>query len=509
MTLLKRATPVFLIALACLGLSPNAPTVAPAPDGSYASNNEETGGLFNLTTAEVCDKVNFAPPQYLPTGGFPLNVVVADFDGDGAQDFAVNNDTDVIVYFSDRRGGFTTPETVSLGVYHQGLATGDFNADGKPDLAVTNLYEQSVSVLLNDGSGGFSAPSFFPTGANAAEVAVGDFNNNNKLDLAIITGGSTVTILLGHGDGQFGPPSSYPAPRGPTDLTVADFNNDGALDVAVSTYDSMKVKILLGDGQGHLTGGAAYSLDGNSFAIASGDFNGDGNVDLAAGVDNIYPNNHVAVFVGDGSGAFTLSQKVYVAGVTGLTTADFNGDGNLDIAAATYGFSVVSVALGDGSGQFGILRDLLLAHPRQYVYKIATADFNGDDHPDIVTADYEPGVAAVLLNVPRINIEASDPSASEPGIDTGKFRVTRTGCTDQPLLVHYTVSGTATPDLDYTRLSGAVTIPAGKVGAAIEVIPLDDFIQEPAETVRVRLSEDPAYYIGGQNSAIVTINDND
>jgi hypothetical protein len=75
--------------------------------------------------------------------------------------------------------------------------------------------------------------------------------------------------------------------------------------------------------------------------------------------------------------------------------------------------------------------------------------------------------------------------------------------------VHYAVSGTATPGVDYTRLSGAVTIPPGKMSAAIEVVSLDDFIQEPAETVTATLSDDPAYHTGGQNSAVVTINDND
>jgi hypothetical protein len=500
-----------LFALACFALAPTVRAVTPAPDGDDLSNDtaEEADALFSPTTTDVCDKVHFAPPQYLPTGGAPLNVVVADFDSDGTQDFAVNNDTDVIVYFSDRSGGFTAPETVPLGGYHQGIATGDFNGDGNPDLAVTNYYEQSVSILLNDGSGGFSAPSVFSTGAIADQVAVGDFNNDNKVDLAILTGGSTVTILLGNGSGRFGRPSSYLVPKGPVDLTVADFNNDGALDVAVSTYDSMKVKVLLGDGEGHLTGGPAYSLDGNSFAIESGDFNGDGNIDLAVGVNNIYPNNHVAIFIGDGSGAFTLTDKVHVPDVTGLAAADFNGDGNLDIAAATYSFSAVSVALGDGTGQFDVARDVLVAHPRHYVFNVATGDFNNDGNPDLVAADYVGNDAAVLLNIPRVNIEAPDPSASEPGSDTGRFRVTRTGCTTEPLLVHYTVSGTATRDRDYTRLTGAVTIPARTVGAPIEVVPLDDSIKEPTETVTVTLSDDPAYHVGFQNSATVTIQDND
>jgi hypothetical protein len=369
--------------------------------------------------ADICDEVSFTPAQYFATGGSPQNVVVADFDGNGTQDFAVNNSFDVAVHFGDGHGGFSAPEKVTMRSFHQWLATGDFNGDGKPDLAVTNFFDETVSILLNDGTGGFGAPSVFPTGGTAGHVATGDFNNDNKLDLAILTDESGVTILLGNGSGQFGPPQSYAVPLGPVALTVADFNGDGNLDVAVSTYPSMTVKVLLGDGQGHLTGGAGYSLDGDSFAIISGDFNGDGNIDLSVGVINIYPNNHVAIFLGDGSGAFTLAQKIYVFDVTNLATGDFNGDGKLDLAAATYSLSAVSVALGDGSGHFGTPQDVLLERPRVAVLDVAAGDFNSDGKPDLVTADYATleefpkGNAGVLLNLPSLKCVAADPTAPE------------------------------------------------------------------------------------------------
>lgn len=401
---------------------------------------------LGVRAADICDEVSFAPAQYFATGGSPLNVVVADFDGNGTQDFAVNNAFDVAVHFGDGHGGFSTPERVTIGGYHEGLATGDFNGDAKPDLAVTNFDDESVSILLNDGSGGFGAPSVFPTGGTAGRVAIGDFNNDNKPDLAVVTDRLTdlpaVTILLGNGSGQFGPPNSYSVPLGPVALTVADFNGDGNLDVALSTYDSRQVEVLLGDGQGHLTEGAGYSLDGDSFAIISGDFNGDGNIDVAVAVGNIYPNNHVAIFLGDGSGAFTLAQKVYVADATGLATGDFNGDGKLDLAAATSAFSAVSVALGDGSGQFGTPQDVLLERPREDVFDVAAGDFDSDGKPDLVTADYATleefpvGNAGVLLNLPSIKCVAAESNSSRTRADTGRFRVTHNDCTVESLLLH-------------------------------------------------------------------------
>jgi Chaperone of endosialidase len=51
---LRKATPVFLVALACFGLSPAAQAVVPPPDGGYANQNTAEGkdALFSLTSGE-------------------------------------------------------------------------------------------------------------------------------------------------------------------------------------------------------------------------------------------------------------------------------------------------------------------------------------------------------------------------------------------------------------------------------------------------------------------------
>ena len=67
------------------------------------------GGPRDLWAAKDCDKVAFAPPRYLATGGAPLNVIVADFNGDSKQDFIVNNDSELVLYLGDGLGGFGSP----------------------------------------------------------------------------------------------------------------------------------------------------------------------------------------------------------------------------------------------------------------------------------------------------------------------------------------------------------------------------------------------------------------
>ena len=110
---------------------------------------------------------------------------------------------------------------------------------------------------------------------------------------------------------------------------------------------------------------------------------------------------------------------------------------------------------------------------------------------------------------PVVSIVATDATASEPGTDTGKFTVFRTGCTNIALQVFYTVGGTATPGSDYTALVGKLTIPIGKTSGIITVKALDDATPEPVETVIVTVSTNASYNVGSPSTATVNISSNE
>jgi hypothetical protein len=115
-------------------------------------------------------------------------------------------------------------------------------------------------------------------------------------------------------------------------------------------------------------------------------------------------------------------------------------------------------------------------------------------------------------DLPAVGIEATAPDASETGPTKGTFTITRVADTSVPLTVTYTVSGTATPTLDYTPvLSGSVVFGVGVTSVAIDILPVDDTADEPDETVALTLSPDPSHYviITENSSATVTIADND
>jgi len=127
-----------------------------------------------------------------------------------------------------------------------------------------------------------------------------------------------------------------------------------------------------------------------------------------------------------------------------------------------------------------------------------------------------PSSATVTIadRLPTVTVTAPDAAAAETAAgavaNTGYFRIARAGgVTTAPLTVNYTVAGTATPNTDYTALSGTATIPAGVTYVDVKVVPVDDAVAEAAETVILTLTAKPAYSVGTAASATVTIADND
>jgi hypothetical protein len=114
-------------------------------------------------------------------------------------------------------------------------------------------------------------------------------------------------------------------------------------------------------------------------------------------------------------------------------------------------------------------------------------------------------VGVVVPVLPTVTVAATDPTATEAGVTTGMFAVSRTGSTAAALTVNYTVSGTATPGADYTTLTGSLTIPAAAASATITVTPINDTAIEVNEAVVVSLGPDGAYVVGAPGSGMVSI----
>src|SRR5262249_25346161 len=152
---------------------------------------------------------------------------------------------------------------------------------------------------------------------------------------------------------------------------------------------------------------------------------------------------------GNGDGTFSTNPSSYGVGDVpyGIAVADLNGDGHLDVVTsgvfvnpqAHYGAvagNLTSVLFGDGQGHFGpakVYRGGLSA------FSAAIGDFNGDGHPDVVTANQDDDSATVFLNDGSGGF--GDPQGVWVGYDQGAVNAPITG------LVPVDVNGDGFADL--------------------------------------------------------------
>jgi hypothetical protein len=408
-------------------------------------------GDFNgdqkLDFAVVCDVVNmggvcmlsgkgdgsFSPTNLsYPTGSDPDGVAIADLNGDGKNDIAVANfnDNDVSVLIGNGNGTVQPRVNYATGNGPSAVAIADLNHDGHADLVVTNQTDNTVSVLLNNGNGTFHTHVDYPTANGPSAVAVGDLNGDGKLDLAVACNNSgNVSLLFGNSDGTFQAHSDYGA-AGATSITLGDFNGDGRLDFAVVGGNTTTVFLNNGGGSfgstsiplSHAARGQRsskpYLLATTFTTIATADFNGDGKLDLAvSGGGGSFNLASLGILLGNGDGTFQAPIFYSITGES-IAIGDFNGDGILDVALGSN--SSLGLALGNGDGTFRAAAQF----PTGSSTSIATVgDLNGDGKPDLAVSNGSTSGASgntltVLLNSGHVSppdFTVSAPSSSSPG----------------------------------------------------------------------------------------------
>jgi hypothetical protein len=186
----------------------------------------------------------------------------------------------------------------------------------------------------------------------------------------------------------------YHAGHGPNALTLGDFSNDGKPDIAVANACGDKlcetngvVSLLLNNGDGTFAHGiSSPSADsGNSLALTAADFNGDGNLDLAVVNTALNELGDVTILLGKGNGRFKLINAYGLNEVPEFVRAgDFNGDGKIDIAVTLNNPGKVAVLLGNGDGSF---QNPVLYDVEEGPQDLAIADVNRDGKLDLLVVN--------------------------------------------------------------------------------------------------------------------------
>ena len=350
----------------------------------------------------------FQPKKNTGTVLSPIGVGTADFNGDGKFDLVTvqNGGSVVDVLFGKGNGTFQAPITVTASGGCSSLVVGDFNGDNKSDIAVG--CNSGITLFLSNGDGTFQAGKIASATASLP-ISAADVNKDNKLDLLVPGGSqtSTIAVLLGNGDGTFQAAKLTPSQPDPLSVGAGDFNKDGKIDLAVGNGNFGGVTTLIGNGDGTFQlGGTGNPIDAPQvLSVAVNDFNGDGISDVA-GTGPF--TNGVIDYMGNGTSSLT-GPVYYGSSVTptAMIALDLNGDKKVDLAVVNTigdvpgGVGSVTIILGNGNGFFQGARAFPVGPgtcaSNCTTPSIATADFTGDGFLDLVAANQQDSVLDLLV----------------------------------------------------------------------------------------------------------------
>ncbi|MBC8767186.1 gliding motility-associated C-terminal domain-containing protein [Arenibacter sp. BSSL-BM3] len=462
--------------------------------GGNVTQSEGNAGstTFNFTANRTGSTAAAATATFTVTGSGADPANGADFVGgtfpSGTANFAIGSSTATITI---NVNGDTTVEpnetfSVTLSAPTAGYAVGTATALGTITNDDNDVMSMGGGVTLSEGNSGTTAFNFTAsrTGSTAASATASFTVTGSGADPA--NGTDFVGGTLPGGTANFAIGSSTAA------ITI---NVSG--DTAVEPNETFTVT-LSGPSPGYTIGAPA---------TAQGTITNDDSY-----IASITANDPTSTEAGTTTGQFTVdlgtintTGSAIVVNYT-IATGGSNATNTTDYGTLS---GSVSIANNQRSGLITVapVDDELVEGPETVILTLAT----GTGYTLAVAPNNTATVTIEDNDSYIATITATTPDASESPLTAGSYTVglNTANITGNPIVVNYTVGGTATPDSDYIAPSGTVSIPNAQESSTITVTPINDTEVEAAESVNVTLRSGTGYNVGSPNNATVSITSED
>jgi hypothetical protein len=360
--------------------------------------------------------VSFEAPDLYYSGGIPIGIATGHFNNDNYIDIvAVNaNESNLSVLPNNGNGTFANRVVSPAGYSPHSVIACNLNGDNFDDIVISG--SGGTYAYVSNGACNFSP---LITCGSGYSSAVGDFDGDGDNDIAATDDNQDkIFIYLNNGAATFTLSQEIFAPGDPQEIIAADINNDGKQDLAVVFGDRFVVstmQIRFGKGDGSFPGipsnvitDIGEIISGDMRYIAGGataaDFNKDGNIDVAFlyfddMLDFSDYDEYASVLLGDGIGNFTTNENwdkfPLNLGPIDSVAGDFNKDGNMDLAASNRYSKNISVLANSWNSSFFPKQDFTVG---KQPLCLTTGDFNDDSMLDIAMTNCDDGNVLVLIN---------------------------------------------------------------------------------------------------------------